>query len=82
MFYLYILKSQNFGTYYIGSTHDTEKRLKMHNSGFVKSTKNKRPWLLIYKEEFVALSEARKRELQLKSWKKRRAIESLINKGH
>ena len=81
MFYLYILKSQNFGTYYIGSTSNIDERLKMHNNGFVKSTKGRKPWLLIYKEEFETLSEARKRELQLKSWKKRRAIESLINRG-
>lgn len=78
MFYTYILQSVNFGTYYIGSTGNTEERVKNHNSGLVKSTKHKRPWQLVYKESFLSLSEARKRELYLKSLKKRKAIEKII----
>lgn len=32
----------------------------------------------MHKEEYETLSEARKRELQIKSWKKRSAIEKLL----
>ncbi|MBU2578538.1 GIY-YIG nuclease family protein [Patescibacteria group bacterium] len=80
MFCLYILKSKNFGTYYIGISGDIKKRLKMHNSGMVKSTKSKKPWLLIHKEKFSTLRQARKRELYLKSLKKRKEIDKTFLK--
>ena len=44
----------------------------------VKSTKRYRPWQLIHEEIYVSLKEARKRETQIKSWKKRSAIENLL----
>lgn len=80
MFYFYILKSIKNGRYYVGSCHNIEERLKRHNGGMVKSTKAYLPWKLMYNEEYITLSEARKRELQVKSWKKRLAIERLIDK--
>lgn len=79
MFYLYILKSQKNGSYYIGSCKDINKRLNLHNKSLVKSTKRYIPWTLIYSEEYNTLSEARKREIQIKSWKKRKSIENLLN---
>jgi len=78
MFYFYILHSIKNGRYYIGSCQDLEQRIKRHNSGLVKSTKGYLPWELVYNEEFKTLSEARKRESQVKGWKKRLAIERLI----
>lgn len=53
-------------------------RFDLHNSGQVKSTKRYVPWKLMYKEEYKTLSDARKRETQIKSWHKRAAIEKLI----
>lgn len=79
MFYTYILKSITAGKYYIGSCADLEKRLTQHNSGYVKSTKSCLPWKVVYTEKYSTLSEARKRESHIKSWKKRAAIENLIN---
>lgn len=78
MFYLYILKADKFGTYYIGIARDPDKRLKEHNSGRVKSTKHKKPWTKLYQESFATLSMARKRELYLKSLKNRSYIDKLI----
>jgi len=78
MFYTYILKSLNNGSYYIGSCEDVDTRFNLHNTGQVKSTKRYVPWKLMYKEEYKTLSEARKRETQIKSWHKRVAIEKLI----
>lgn len=78
MFYTYILKSLLNNSYYIGSCKNIEKRLDLHNNGLVKSTKRYRPWQLIYKEIYAKLGEARKRELQIKSWKKRVSIENLL----
>lgn len=67
MFYVYVLKSQKDENGYIGATSNLEKRLNQHNKGEVKSTKYRRPLLLIYLEEFLTLSEARKREWFLKN---------------
>lgn len=78
MFYTYILKSERNGSYYVGSSMDVTKRIQLHNKGLVRSTKRYTPWKVIYTEEYKTLSEARKRELQIKSWKKRSAIERLI----
>ncbi len=78
MFYLYILKSQKNSSFYIGACHNIEKRIKLHNQGLVKSTKKYIPWDIIYIESYDNLKSARKREFQLKCWKKRSAIERLI----
>ncbi|MEI7424529.1 MAG: GIY-YIG nuclease family protein [Candidatus Staskawiczbacteria bacterium] len=78
MFYTYILKSLNNNSYYVGSCEDISVRFNLHNKGLVKSTKRYIPWKLMYKEEYKTLSEARKRESQIKSWKKRVAIERLF----
>ena len=81
MYYIYILKSQVSGTYYTGSCQDLVIRLGQHNKGYVKSTRKLKPWELIYREQYNTLSEARKRESEIKSWKSRRRIEILINLG-
>ena len=80
-FYVYILKSDVSSFYYVGSTQNISARLKLHNDGLVKSTKRYAPWKMVYNEEYPSLRDARKRELQIKSWKKRSAIERLINKA-
>ena len=50
MFYTYVLKSKKDGKLYIGSTNDLKRRLTQHNSGEVKSTKPRIPFILIYYE--------------------------------
>ena len=81
MFYTYVLKSLMNNSYYVGSCNDIERRLSLHNSGKVVSTKRYAPWKLVHSEEHKSLSEAIKRERQIKSWKKRSAIENLFKKG-
>ncbi len=78
MYFVYILKSIVNGSYYIGSCQNIETRLKQHNLGLVKSTKRYPPWIIVHNENFATLNEARAREKQIKSWKKRVAIERLI----
>lgn len=78
MFYVYILKSNINSHYYIGSCKNISKRLDLHNKGLVGSTKRYLPWELIYNETYDELINAKRRELQIKSWKKRLAIENLI----
>jgi putative endonuclease len=79
VFYLYILRSESRGHYYIGQTQDITERLTYHNSNYSKSLKNRGPWKLVYSEEFGTRREAVRRERQIKSWKDRRMIERLLS---
>jgi putative endonuclease len=76
-FYVYVLQSLSYNTYYIGSTENVERRLHEHNSGKGRYTSGRRPWRLAYKEEYPCRREAIKREHALKSgqWRK------LVKKG-
>jgi putative endonuclease len=67
MYYSYILKSLKDGRYYYGSTEDVEKRLIKHNSGQVRATKGRRPFIIHFVEEHDSRSSAYKRELFYKS---------------
>ena len=67
MFATYILKSIKDNRYYYGSCENINKRLTMHNEGKVRSTKSRRPFVLVYTEEFKTRSEAQKREYYFKS---------------
>ncbi|WP_297090952.1 GIY-YIG nuclease family protein [uncultured Draconibacterium sp.] len=80
MYYCYILHSLKLQKYYIGSTGNLEERLQRHNNSKRGFTSTGKPWLLVYSEEFEDRSAAVKRELQLKKWKSRKAIEELIKK--
>jgi putative endonuclease len=64
---VYILQSEKDGSQYVGMSDNPERRIKEHNSGSVKSTKARRPWSIIYQEDFETRVEARKREKYLKS---------------
>ena len=79
MGFVYILQSVMNGSYYIGSCGNIDRRLIKHNKGLVQSTRRYRPWVLVYSEKYETLVEAKKREKQIKLWKKRRAIASLIS---
>jgi len=67
MFTVYVLWSDKLQKRYVGSCEDIKLRLKQHNNGESKFTKGGIPWVLIYSEIFPTNSEARKRELFLKS---------------
>ena len=75
---LYILKSAVDNSYYVGCCEDLHKRFKQHNAGLVRSTKRSVPWQIVYTELHDTMSLARKRETEIKSWKKRKRIESLV----
>jgi putative endonuclease len=75
---VYVLYSEKDCRTYVGSTSDTERRIKEHNNGKCYSTKNRRPLKLIYKENYNTLSEARKREKYLKSHSGRKILKQVI----
>lgn len=77
---VYTLKSEVDGSFYVGMSDNTFRRLKEHNSGKVKSTKSKKPWKIIHTEEFDSRTEARNREKYLKSAAGRRYRKQVL--GH
>jgi putative endonuclease len=67
MFFVYVIRSEMDGRFYVGLTQHTENRILQHNKGSVFSTKGYRPWKLFFTESFSTRPEARKREKYLKS---------------
>jgi len=80
--YLYILKSEKTGKYYVGSSDNPERRLEtQHNIGFVRSTRSGIPWKLVFKQEYIDLQTARKVEYKIKKLKSRIIIEKIITEN-
>ena len=76
--FVYVIQSEQDGSFYTGHTHDPALRLERHNDGWTRSTMEKRPWKIVYVETFSSKGDAMKRERQIKSMKSRAYIERLI----
>ncbi len=74
MFYVYVLQSVVDDGFYVGITSDVQRRLREHNAGLQRSTKARRPFVLVYSESRATRSEARERE---KFWKSGQGRERL-----
>ena len=77
-YFVYILRSVKDGSFYIGYSQNIEDRLWEHNIGRTGYSSKRRPWELIYKEEYASSTEALKREKYLKSLKSKKYIEKLV----
>ncbi len=77
-YFVYVLESLKDHSYYVGSTQDLDERINRHNGGRSKYTKAKRPWQVVYSEEFPDRSAAAIREQQIKKRKSLSYIENLI----
>jgi putative endonuclease len=77
MFTVYILQSDKDKKRYIGFTDNLDRRLAEHNSGKVKSTKNRVPLNLIYCERFETKGEAMSREKFFKTHPGRNFLNSI-----
>jgi putative endonuclease len=75
---VYVLRSLKDGRHYTGSTSDLARRLKEHNDGKTESTKRRRPFEVIYTEEYGTRVEAETREKFLKSGKGREELKKLF----
>jgi putative endonuclease len=81
MYTVYILRSDQFDRYYIGSSATVYERLDAHNRGSVQSTKPYRPWKLVYQEQFNNHTDALVRERQIKRYKRGEAFDRLLKHG-
>ncbi|MBI3620132.1 GIY-YIG nuclease family protein [Candidatus Roizmanbacteria bacterium] len=80
MFTLYILRSAR-NHLYIGVTNNLKERIQRYRSGDgAEFTKKNKAFELVYKEEFSTLLEARRRETQIKKWRREKK-ENLIKYG-
>lgn len=67
MYYTYVLRSKVDNKLYIGFTADLKVRWRMHQDGAVRSTKSRRPFVLIYYEACLDKDKALKREKYFKT---------------
>ena len=74
--YVYILECAD-KTFYVGCTNNLAKRIKQHNNSKSGAhyTKIRGPVKLKYSEIFTNLRDARKREVEIKRWKREKKIE-------
>ena len=80
MWYVYVLKSLNNGSHYIGCTSDINRRIREHNRGENISTKKHSPFKLLHSETYASQHEAFKREKVIKSYKGGEAFKKLIQR--
>jgi putative endonuclease len=78
MYTVYVLKSLKDGRTYTGCTKNFENRIKDHNWGKVKSTKERTPLVLWYKEEYFNKDEAFQREQHFKTAWGRRQLKKIL----
>jgi len=79
MFFVYALYSVKYDRIYVGFTSNLEQRIKTHNAPLNRRYTGKyQPWILIHTEQFDEKISAMKREKELKSFRGREFIRSLI----
>lgn len=64
--YVYILFSETLSKYYCGQTWSIEKRISEHNDGLTQSTRNGKPWKVVWYHELSSRAEAMKLEKKIK----------------
>jgi putative endonuclease len=74
MFFVYVLYSKDHDRIYIGMTEDITKRIIQHNLGQNTSTRPYLPWTIVHSEPFETRSDAREKEIKLKTSSGRRFI--------
>ena len=74
MYTVYILFSARDKQLYTGMTNNLKRRLQEHKLGEVKSTRDRRPLLLIHYETYRYKSDAERREKYLKGGNGRAAL--------
>ena len=67
-YYTYILRSIKDNKMYTGYTKNLKLRFEQHNKGLVKSTGNRKPFMLMYYEACLNQKDATHREKYLKTY--------------
>jgi len=76
--FCYMLRCSD-GSLYVGMTSDVMERVERHTLGFgPEFTKKRRPVELIWRQEFKDSSAARKREIELKGWNRKKKLSLIV----
>ncbi len=67
-FFVYVLQSIKDKKFYTGYTENLKLRFEQHKKGLVESTKNRKPFKLIYYEACLNQQDATHREKYLKTY--------------
>jgi len=79
MAHTYIIFSPSLNRYYVGATNDDiQERIRRHNSNHKGYTGKANDWVLALAEPCETLELAMRREREIKAWKSRKRIETLI----
>jgi len=82
LYYIYIVSNKIRSTFYIGITNNLPRRIYEHKNGLVNGfTKKYKLKDLIYVEEYKEISDAIKREKQLKNWHRDWKLNLIKNKN-
>ena len=76
--FVYVLKSERNGRYYIGSTDNLIRRYRHHAKGQVYATARMLPVIVVGWKEYETLALARGAERALKAKKRREYIEQFL----
>src|SRR3989344_9280246 len=81
MYYTYLLRSKKDNHWYTGTTGNLRERFRLHNKGEVFSTKDRRPFELIYYEACIDKKDAYIREKYLKSGMGKRYLKNRLKRS-
>jgi len=72
MYHVYMIKNAD-DKLYVGISENPDKRVSYHNQQRgAQFTKHGRNFHMVFKEEYQVLPEARKREIQIKKWSRKK----------
>jgi putative endonuclease len=80
--FVYVLRCRD-GSLYVGITNDLRQRVTEHNAGdAVAWTRRRRPVELVFAEKHPDKSSARRREIELKGWRKEKKLALLKSRDN
>ena len=77
-FCVYVLFSMKDKLFYIGYTTKLEQRIINHSKGFTKSTKGRRPLILVFCEYYLSKEDAKRREKYFKTTAGKKALNLML----
>lgn len=79
-YFVYIVKCAD-QSLYVGCTNNLKRRIEQHNNSKwgAHYTKIRRPVVLMYSEKFETLKEARRRETEIKGWRREKKWDLIKN---
>ena len=77
---VYILKCKD-SSLYVGCTNNLQKRIKEHSNSKKGAhyTKIRRPIALVHSEGYATLKEAKKREAEIKKWRREKKLKLITS---